>query len=72
MSFGDFLIGLGKTIFNNFRVSVERQAAYAREYNDLSDEELFRIGKRGNNDQKLACIRLLKERGYGKSDDFDE
>lgn len=63
-----FLDSVGKiagSAMNSMQEKMERIERYKERYDSLSDEELFRKMKSSSGDAKMACIALLKERGYG-------
>lgn len=66
-SVGSFMADTGKSMVNEAMKKQERIQRQMERLDNLSDEELFKKMKSSSNDEvKLACIQLLKERGYGQ------
>lgn len=65
MSFAD----IASMVKNYLQEKRTRIQMYYMQYSRLSDETLLRRMKTGSYEQRAACAQLLKERGYGRSDD---
>lgn len=57
-----------KSAYDGLEAKYENIQKYKERNSNLSDEELFKKAKRSSGDEKLACMQLLKERGYGNQD----
>lgn len=65
-SVGSFAADVGKAAVRDTMQKAERIQAYMDRFDSLSDEQLMKKMKSSSGEAKLACIQLLKNRGYGK------
>lgn len=62
---GSFAGEIAGSAYNDLQEKCERIQKYKNRYSCLSDEELFAKMKRAQGEEKMACVKLLEERGYG-------
>ena len=72
MGFGDFFnkaVKVGVSYAQSELESVQRKMEqierYKEQYRGCSDEELVEKYRNSSGERKIACAKLLKERGYG-------
>lgn len=65
-SVGSFMVDAGKGAVREAMMKQERVQNYMERFESLSDEQLLNKMKTSNDEVKLACIQLLKDRGYTK------
>lgn len=64
-SVGSFVADTGKSMVKDAMEKQERIQRYMERLDKLSDEELFEKMNSSHDEMKMACIQLLKDRGYG-------
>ena len=64
-SVGNFVSDAAKEAVNDAMRKQESVQRHMERLERLSDEELIRKMNSSSGEIKLACIQLLKERGYG-------
>lgn len=69
MSFWDVAKGVGTGVLNQVQKKADSINRYKERFDMLDDQALMRKYKSSSGDAKYACALLLKERGYGNSDD---
>lgn len=66
-SVGKVAADAGKTYVDTMKREMEKIEEYIYRFEDLSDEELFKkMRTSSNREMKLACQKILSDRGYGK------
>ncbi len=69
MTFREIVTKLYDKLKADYEEKQKRIQEYYMRYSRLSDEALFQRFKTGSEVQRAACAKLLRERGYGHSDD---
>lgn len=64
MAFWDVMKGAAQSAGSYAKSQVEDLQSYKDEYCMLSDKKLYRKMQNSSGAKKLACLQLLKERGY--------
>ena len=74
MSFGDFAkkaaqlgASAAKSVADSAKQKVERINMYKERYDTLDNAALIKKFKSSSGEQRMACIMLLRERGYGEN-----
>lgn len=56
-----------KSVADSAKQKVERINMYKERYDTLDDAALIKKFKNSSGEQRMACIMLLRERGYGEN-----
>ena len=65
-SVGSFVADVGKEAVRDTMRKTERVQEYMDRFDSLSDEQLMKKMKSSSGEAKIACIQLLRNRGYGE------